>query len=304
MLNNHPVFGICCHHPRHPIKTCTRIVALIGSLVVGLAITNFFYLFYLWNPQFDQEVLTVIGSEGTEWTLTTGMLLLWTLGSSIHATYNFLQWRVAACACCRAGGLCERVACCPSFGKHMLRVLVCLIVVLAMLIILMRVAMTNVDSDQDEEVDSNNIFEETVEEDGGVNFFETDDAFKLKVNSAEEYLFLVGWLVEMILALFIYHPIGGTILFSGVLGCGKLPVLGGRPMELAAEERRLRKRELRMVPSGFTTIISGDDIEAVDVEHFMSDQDMRPDGSPSSGNFESNPRRSSNGRNQGRSSRW
>lgn len=45
MLNNHPVLGICCHHPKHPIKACTRFVALIGSCVVGLAITNLFYLF-------------------------------------------------------------------------------------------------------------------------------------------------------------------------------------------------------------------------------------------------------------------
>jgi hypothetical protein len=45
MLNNHPVLGMLCHHPKHPIKACTRFVALIGTVVVGLALTNLFYLF-------------------------------------------------------------------------------------------------------------------------------------------------------------------------------------------------------------------------------------------------------------------
>jgi hypothetical protein len=45
MLNNHPILGMICHHPKHPIKACTRFVALIGTVVVGLAITNLFYLF-------------------------------------------------------------------------------------------------------------------------------------------------------------------------------------------------------------------------------------------------------------------
>jgi hypothetical protein len=45
MLNNHPILGVFCHHPKHPIKACTRLVALVGTVVVGLAITNLFYLF-------------------------------------------------------------------------------------------------------------------------------------------------------------------------------------------------------------------------------------------------------------------
>ena len=40
MVNNHPIFGICCLHKLHPIRACTRIVALVGSLIFGLLLSQ------------------------------------------------------------------------------------------------------------------------------------------------------------------------------------------------------------------------------------------------------------------------
>ncbi len=72
MMNNHPVFGICCHNKAHPIKGFTRIVALIGTVTFGLAITSFCYVFFLWNPEFDRVVASITTENGNEMVLTTG----------------------------------------------------------------------------------------------------------------------------------------------------------------------------------------------------------------------------------------
>ena len=69
--NNHPVFGICCHHRLHPIKFVTRVVALIGIITFGLAITNVCYVFFLWNPEYDHVLASFVLKNGKELTLTT-----------------------------------------------------------------------------------------------------------------------------------------------------------------------------------------------------------------------------------------
>lgn len=236
MRNNHPVFGICCHHKLHPIGSCQRIIALCGTVLFGLALTNLFYLFYLWNPRFDQVVAEFVTTDGDSWTLTTGMLLLWTLGSSVHCAFNLAIWHIGACACCRSGGCCQSCACCPSLGKHLSRVLILCIVAIAVMIVLLRVAITN-QQDNLAEQDTNNI-----SGDKKVNIG-IDDTLSLDVESASQFQFVAAYLVEMVLSLFVYYPIGGTVLFSGILACGcKIPLLGGRPYEVALEERRRKSK--------------------------------------------------------------
>ena len=214
-------------------------------------------------------------------TLTTGMLLLWTLGSSIHTTYNLLQWHIAACSCCRAGGMCENRACCPSLGKHLLRVLVAVIISMAVLIILTRVAINNSEeaARDDAFARSTNQTLDTssaaaAKEDDSIHFFD-DDSLQLEVHDVSEFEFLVGYFVEMILALFVYYPIGGTILFSGCLGCGRIPLLGGRPHEVMVEEKRLaRRQQVGLAATEEDT--SEDDVEegertdVVRVEHYRT----------------------------------
>ena len=43
-----------------------------------------------------------------------------------------------------------------------------------------------------------------------------------------KYAFLIGYLVELTIALFVYYPLTSTMFFSGILGCGRIPILGGR----------------------------------------------------------------------------
>merc|ERR1712062_134573 len=56
-----------------------------------------------------------------------------------------------------------------------------------------------------------------------------------QVNNVEAFSFILGYLVELSLALLFYYPSMVTILFSGILGCGTLPFLGGRPREIKIE---------------------------------------------------------------------
>jgi hypothetical protein len=46
MRNNHPLLGICCKYPDHPIGIRQRLIILVGSIAFGLSATNFIYLFY------------------------------------------------------------------------------------------------------------------------------------------------------------------------------------------------------------------------------------------------------------------
>lgn len=240
MTNNHPVFGICCHNKLHPIKSVTRIVALLGTITFGLAITNLCYVFFLWNPEFDRVVASLSMDDGSEIVLTTGMLLLWTVGGGIHCMFNLAMWHIAACACCRSGGCLESYACCPSLGKYMIRFFILCIGAFATLIIVLRVATDDQPRAYSRIADDGNY---TGTE--GVNLA-FDDQLDLTVDDVSEFDFVLNYLVEMTLAFFVYYPICGTILFSGILSCDyNIPVLGGRPYEISCEERRKSKRQKR-----------------------------------------------------------
>lgn len=237
MANNHPVFGICCHNNAHPIKACARAFALIGTIAFGLAMTNLFFLLFLWNPEFDRVIASIITDNGTEYLLTTGMLLVWTVGGGIHCMFNLAIWHIAACACCQRGGCCESYACCPSVGKYMSRFFVACCVVFCIMIILLRVAINDLENN------ASNVDEGSTNP--GIDIM-LDDQLDFRVENASQFMFVTISLVEITLALFVYYPIGGTILFSGILACGyAIPILGGRPYEIECEDRRNSRRKRR-----------------------------------------------------------
>jgi hypothetical protein len=60
-----------------------------------------------------------------------------------------------------------------------------------------------------------------------------DDQVPLfQVEQAHDYQFVLAYLIELLLNYFFYYFVVGTVLFSGLLTCGRFPVLGGRPYEL------------------------------------------------------------------------
>ena len=56
--------------------------------------------------------------------------------------------------------------------------------------------------------------------------------------NSNRFSFLLGYALELVFALFIFYFITSTIFFSGILGCFRVPVLGGRPYELRREKNK------------------------------------------------------------------
>ena len=63
----------------------------------------------------------------------------------------------------------------------------------------------------------------------------------------------------------VYYPLSGTMLFSGFLGCGSIPILGGRPYEILCEHKKAARTlkdverqnsQLRSTPSDISTLPS------------------------------------------------
>jgi len=64
----------------------------------------------------------------------------------------------------------------------------------------------------------------------------------------EDFSFLKAYCIEFAVSLFLYYPLLDTVLFSGILGCYRLPILGGRPYEVRKEEKkRITKSGARRV---------------------------------------------------------
>jgi hypothetical protein len=232
--NNHPLFGICCHHALNPVKVRMRIVNLVGSIVFGLLVTNIIWLWFIYNE--DDATFVTISVDGIDLTnsnstitstqeiqITEGMLLLWTVGGGLHAIFDNTIWYATACVCCLAG---ERLHCLGRYkwaGSYCVIIAVVACTAMATFCVVLRASLDSESTVRLSDINS-----------GGI----TDDNVHLSsVKDLSAFDFLVSYAVELVLALFVYYPLIGTVLFSGILGCGKMPILGGRPYEVLKEER-------------------------------------------------------------------
>jgi hypothetical protein len=217
--NNHPFFGIFCKHPLHPIGVGMRIVALVGSILFGLTISNLFFLLVLQDEQYQQALFTISLGDG-EYSLTSGMLLLWTVGGGVHATYDICIWYIAACACCPWNKTCK------SYGTYIVIFLVLVLAFAASLVVVVRVSEIDAMT-----LDSAGLLDDEV----GL----TDEITHIH---KEDVQFLLGYAVEFSLALLVYYPLCSFLFFSGVLGCGFIPGLGGRPREIQLLKKEIERR--------------------------------------------------------------
>lgn len=221
--NTHTVLGLFFHHPLHPLKLQERLVILFGSIAIGLTISNLTYMHFIKiGIEVDEELfrvnLTWMGMS--EVIITKLMLTLWTLGSFLHTVFDLGLWHMKACTLCRYGGqIDDKMA---RWG----RVVGLFIVVSAMAAgsyaVLLRASI---------EYKGNDSERSSVEE-----AIRNNEFYEINFEGKRSFRFLLGYLVEFLLAMFVYYPIAVTILFSGVLGCrGRIPILGGRPRELKKE---------------------------------------------------------------------
>jgi hypothetical protein len=278
--NNHPILSICCHHRLHPIGVRMRIINLIGSIVFGLCVTNMIWLWFLYSEEDANTAIVTISTGGIslgknattivdfsprdddgvgqeqEIQITEGMIILWTVGGGLHAFFDNTIWYVTACVCCLPGRALERLGKYRWCGSYLVIFAVLVFTAFASFAVVLRATLDSNDADVKlSDLDTAGI---------------TDDTIKLgRVDDVSAYEFMLSYAVELVLALLVYYPIIGTILFSGILGCGKVPVLGGRPHEVLVEARLAAEREKdkdAWIATGHTATSTAASSPASDVE--------------------------------------
>ncbi len=245
MLNNHPIIGICCHHRLHPLKTGQRFIILLGSFAFGVAITNVCYLWFISTGRdAKQEIFSIDlnTQESAHYSVTAGLVMLVTVGSGLHTIFDRFVWSLSACRCCRAGGTFEtssvnsvRRGRCQDIGSYLVIFFVVLVIAAATFIVIVRAKMDGEETTAIPYIQDNNT---TL----------TDIVQSVKDFELEDFSFLKAYCIEFAVSLFLYYPLLDTVLFSGILGCYRLPILGGRPYEVRKEEKkRITKSGARRV---------------------------------------------------------
>ena len=246
--NNHLVFGLFCHDSLHPVKNKHRIILLIGSLSFGLVVTNVVYLWgdsvkdaddilHSWGERvYNETDLSILVDKdvhiaGQSLHLDASQLgILWTLGSGCHSMFDFCLWHMIACGYCKNNKKFDNTT-----GWSIAVSITVLVVCITCVMVYFR-AFGHEENDSDE------------------NENDDDDALEIPYASETDQLlgildyvdfqqpdfrFLYGYLIELVLSLFVYSVVVQSIMFSGICGCcGRVMVLGGRPREI----RNMRKQ--------------------------------------------------------------
>ena len=232
VLNNHPILGICFHHRLHPLKTGQRLLMLLGSFAFGIAVTNAIYFWFIMTGRDSNEEafalsFSIEGSDGGPSSSTIsfsyGLIALLTVGSGSHALFDRFVWTVGACKICQPGGRFERqTRCSPKWGQYITVLIIILVICGTSMVVVTRALMEQGEEDV-------NIFQGSNKD---ANFH------------AEDFRFLVGYCIEFGVSMFVMTPIMEFTLFTGILGCCSLPVLGGRSREIAVE-KKAEKEQLK-----------------------------------------------------------
>ena len=225
--NTHLVFGLFYHHPLHPMARRERLIILLGSVAVGLLMSNLIYLWFAHNEYGADDTVLSLGPGG-QLDVSKLMITLWTLGSAVHTLFDLTIWHIKACTLCRLYGRSNYVSDeVVKWGRTVGLTIVLVTMAFATYLALLR-ASEDYKTESAEDVDGSDRWFTTVTFGGGAKYFD----------------FLVGYIIEFLLAVFVYNPLILTIVFTGVLGCnGRVPVLGGRPREVMREQKYAMKRQ-------------------------------------------------------------
>ena len=204
VLNNHTLLSFCCSHRLHPLTMQDRVFLLVGSMAFGLAATSAVYIwFYIWGRESIDLVVVDIPIG-----------LVASAAAILNSVFDLFLWYMHSCPCCLPGAFFDLDRKCYGkawvwVGRHLAACLVGLSLIMASGAALVRYYWV----EDDDHHDNGN-------EGGGGHGFS----------------FLISYAIECILSFFIFDPIIACVLFSGVLGCFRLPILGGRPWEMKSEK--------------------------------------------------------------------
>lgn len=220
-MNNHPLFGIFCHHRLHPLRLGQRIVCLVGSIAFGLTATTCVNLYYEYDKTSDNDTVFTLSLAGREWELTRELVAHLTFAGLFHSMFDISLWFMSACICCLPGGSCEKYSCGKQIGSYVVVVIVAMLVALATFVVILTASMKSRGN--------------TLEEEG------IDSVTWGSINNVSAFSFVVSYLGEFVLALLVILPVMMTVLFTGVLGCRTLPFLGGRPKQVKVDTAQRMK---------------------------------------------------------------
>jgi hypothetical protein len=167
-----------------------------------------------YQVQINNGTLTgsdIIDQHITQVSVTNGMIALWTIGSALNALYDLTILTIAGCECKGRTN--------NKLRSYSILFLVVMAVTISTLAVLIR---ATVSSNQQQA--------------------KIAQTFNLSYQpNAEAYRFLISYSVELVMSLFVWYPIVGCLLFSGILGCQKLPIIGGRQAQInKLQEERSR----------------------------------------------------------------
>jgi hypothetical protein len=264
--NNHILLGICLHHPVHPLETWERYLLLLSSISFGLVATSFVYQLYDRYPGVMALPLLAATDALGMWTdlfqtrITVGTIALWTVGGLFHSLYDMLIWHVMACACCHPGGAYyrpDRPAVYKNIGSMALVPVILALLGTATYLILLRASTEGVVDNNDEEGEdyydgdfANNDNNGDDQQQQAQAEEELENIHWDDLQGIQSFSFLFKSSTELLLAWFVYFPIIGSVLFSGILGCnGRLPILGGRPRDIRIVQQEQLEHNNHTSPS-------------------------------------------------------
>lgn len=258
LTNNHPVIGICLHHRLHPLSWKMRVAYLIGSILFGLALTNIVYLAFVFASEddaFDKEYITLetnatrtglyedFDDTVSSLSVTNGNIVLWTVGALIHGLYDNTIWALATCQCCRNYDGKKDLRKTSITGSFLIMLSVVVVSAVASFAVMLRAAL---DADSTMTTTTNVTSPNLLDSHNQVHA-ELD---VLHQREFQDYEFILSYFVELVLSYFVYYPVAGIILFSGVTSCGRFPILGGRPYEMRQAQLALGAQEEEDVEQG------------------------------------------------------
>ena len=239
LTNNHPILGICLHHRYHPLSWKLRVASLIGSTLFGLALTNLVYLAFVFaanDDTFDKEYMTLetnatrtglykdLDDTVSSLSVTNGNIVLWTVGALIHGLYDNTIWALATCQCCWKSDSKKDAKQSSITGSFLIMLSVVIVTAVASFAVMLRAAL---------DADSTTTTTVTTPPNILDSHNQVQAQFEvLHQQEFQDYEFIVSYFVELVLTYVIYYPVAGTILFSGIVSGGRLPITGGRPYEI------------------------------------------------------------------------
>lgn len=208
ICNNHTVLSFFCSHRLHPFTLSDRLFLLVGSLAFGLAATS---AVVIWFYTIGAESLDVGVID-----IPIAFVAFW--AAVINSVFDLFLWYLHSCPCCLPGAFFDLNERCYGkiwlwIGRHLAGFIVGLAACMAVAAVLIR---SWVEEDQ------------AAEKGGGGE----------AGGGGHGFSFLISYCIESVLSFFVFDPIIAYILFSGILGCFRLPILGGRPWEVLSEKKQ------------------------------------------------------------------